>query len=79
MTNFNLKGFNELQKKLEHLASPKGMEELLTERICKSIPEANAVKHKFKFKHEGSKIHLSIDGISPELHAKITKALSNQS
>jgi hypothetical protein len=76
MVKFQLKGFDELQRKLEHLSSQKGMEELLTNRICELVPEANAVKHKFQFKHNGSNISLKIDGLSPELHAKITNALS---
>jgi hypothetical protein len=77
MIKFQLKGLDKVKQQLEYLQSQKGKEELLTNRICELVPEAKTIKHKFKFEHNGSNVYVKIDGLSPELHAKITKALSN--
>ena len=71
-----IEGLDKIKKQLEYIKSPQGIEELLTNRICKLVPEAESVKDKFKFSHEGTKVRLEIGGLSKELHDKITKALN---
>lgn len=73
--NIQLKGFDELQKKLEELGSYENFERMFTNDIIQKVPEARMESGNFRFTRIGSELRLDPDSVSPELYAKIAEVL----
>jgi hypothetical protein len=78
MINIKLDGLDDFEKKLDHLASDKGLGEIFTNHICEKVPEARLEAHNFRYVKVGGKLELDAKSVSPELYSKIVKVLGQQ-
>ena len=73
------KGMDNIKKRIEEMKKPEFLKKALIDKICEKVPEAAAYKNKFKIdKLANGKFEIKAEGLLPELHNKITKAMSTK-